>query len=917
MKNSKAILLFGGLLLCFALQRSQSFSQQKSARHYEQHGSSIISGNARFQFLTPSLVRMEYSSSGNFADAPTAVVLKRNWKKVSVVIAERDNWLVARTNQFALRYLLNSGKFTKDNLHISWTDNGGEHIWSVGDSDVSNLGGIASSLDGASAKALPKFRPGIVSRSGYFVLDDSRTPVWDKGSEWISPRPEQDNQDLYCFVYGQDYRRVLKEYSELCGAIPMIPRYTLGAWITDLNYEYLPGTELVDKFHYSDADLKKITQRFRDESIPLDVFVLDFAWHKFGWRGGYDWSPIFPNPNEFLTWAHANGLKISVNDHPGYGKESVLSDDDSRAAEVRKELNLPLPPPPLFYLDIAKDWKFQTDPADSGMQHSWFSKEFNDGSWKTLQGGDLWENQGFPDYDGIAWYRKSVMLPNVLPHPLLLMFGGVDDEYDLFVNGEKAGHLGSRPDGSVYSTTTYTDVSSFVKPGESNLIVVRVNDWGGGGGIVQQPAAFSDRTPPEGIRFNLADKRQAEVFMNVLHNPIIDQGVDFWWIDGGRGSCEMPGLSPQMWTNEVFYDFTEKHTGKRAFVFSRYGGWGNHRYPSLFTGDTYSHWEVLAAEVPYTARGGNVLMPYITHDIGGFLGEKISFDLYARWVEFGAFGPMLRLHSVFENPKDGNLRMPWTYGDKGIDLVRNYFQLRYSLLPYIYTFCRAASDSALPLVRPMYVEYPDLDKAYSYPGEYFFGDELLVAPVTDSTTGKDVYLPPGDWVNFFTDKTYAGDELIHENFSVESIPVFVKAGSIIPRQPVCAYSDQKALDTIIIDVYGSGSHIFNLYEDDGKSLDYRSGKFAWTPISCSKLRSGESQITINPTKGSFKGQVEKRAYLISLHALPKPQSVKLNGRLLISENKGGGSWSWDQKKSVAGISLNVFSIRNQVTLTIK
>ena len=108
----------------------------------------------------------------------------------------------------------------------------------------------------------------------------------------------------------------------------------------------------------------------------------------------------------------------------------------------------------------------------------------------------------------------------------------------------------------------------------------------------------------EGMRFNLAEKRQAEVFMNVLHKPLVDQGVSFWWVDGGSGSCEMDGLNSQMWANRVFYDFTRQETGKRSFIFSRYGGWGSHRYPSLFTGDTYAHWEVLAFEVPYTAQGG-------------------------------------------------------------------------------------------------------------------------------------------------------------------------------------------------------------------------------------------------------------------------------------------------------------------------
>ena len=138
--------------------------------------------------------------------------------------------------------------------------------------------------------------------------------------------------------------------------------------------------------------------------------------------------------------------------------------------------------------------------------------------------------------------------------------------------------------------------------------------------------------------------------MSDLHEPLIRQGMDFWWVDGGGGAAQMPGLDPQLWTNKVFYDATERQTGKRAFILSRYGGWGSERYPGFFTGDAYSEWRVLAYEVAYTARGGNVLVPYISNDIGGFHGAKIPFDLYARWIEFGTFSPILRMHAAHENP---------------------------------------------------------------------------------------------------------------------------------------------------------------------------------------------------------------------------------------------------------------------------
>jgi alpha-glucosidase (family GH31 glycosyl hydrolase) len=362
----------------------------------------------------------------------------------------------------------------------------------------------------------------------------------------------------------------------------------------------------------------------------------------------------------------------------------------------------------------------------------------------------------------------------------------------------------------------------------------------------------------------------------------------------------------------VYYDFTQDHTNKRAFVFSRYGGWGNHRYPGLFTGDTYSDWEVLTEEVPYTANGGNALIPYTTHDIGGFLGDTISFNLYARWLQFGTFSPFLRLHSAFENPKDGNVRMPWMYGKNGVDLARKYFQLRYQLIPYIYTMCRVTADSSLPLVRPLYLEYPKLEKAYSSPSEYMFGTEMLVAPITDSTGVRDIYLPPGEWIDYFTGRLFKGDRIIRQEYSIMDIPVFVKAGAVIPGAPQMAYSDQRPLDTLVIDLFGVGKGSFDLYEDDGISLNYKKGEYAWTTLSHEKAIGGGEQVIISPANGDFESMPSERAYIIRLHGLPQPSSARVNARSLPAKNI-----TWDKKNSIATVYVPKSSVLDAVRVVIK
>jgi len=905
------------MLGLFLLSPAASVSQHSRRSNSSSPTTSVVVQSTRFQFLTPSLVRLEYSPSRSFVDVPTAVVTGRtNWKSVKVAKSAERNWLFMKTDKMIVRYLQDDKEFSKDNLQIVWKDKSGKHTWSPGDSDDANLGGIARSLDGARKGRLPHFLPGILSRNGYFFLDDSRTPVRIDDSNWIAPRSESGNQDWYFFVYGNNYSHVLKEYSELCGPIPMIPRYTLGSWVTDLNYEYLPGTPMVDKFHYTDSNVQAMVNHLRADRFPVDVLVLDFAWHLFGWEGGYDWSPIFPKPEEFLKWAHDDGLKITLNDHPGYGRESTLSDRDSHATEVRSRLHMIEPEKAKFSIDLSEGWKFSLDSNNIGVSRRWYATNFNDTSWKTFRGGAPWEDQGYPDYDGLAWYRKWVTIPvNLRYDSLYLLFGGVDDEYDLFINGVAAGHYGT-PGSSVYSTLTWKEISGLAKPGENILIALRVNDWGGEGGLTHEPIALTDRLPGQGIRFNLARHQDADVFMEALHNPLIDQGVDFWWVDGGAGSCEMDGLNSQMWTNRIFYDLTRDHTQKRGFIFSRYGGWGSHRYPALFTGDTYAQWDVLASEIPYTAQGGNVLMPYITHDIGGFIGSDESTDLYVRWVQFGAFSPFLRLHCAHENPEVGNRRMPWIFGKRGEDIARTFFQLRYRILPYVYTLTRIAHDSSLPVVRPLYLEYPGLEEAYHHADEYLFGNAFLVSPVTDSLGVKDVYLPPGDWFDYFSGDHVRGDQTIHRTCSLETLPVYVRSGSIVPMQQDMEYSNQRPVDTLTLEVYGKNAK-FMLYEDDGMTLQEENGACAFTPILSTSRGSNGTHLTIGPTTGSYNGQVAARSYEIRMHGASKPQRVKVNG-ITSGEGTGPGeTWLWDTQTATLILHTASLGIRNQVSIVIE
>ena len=219
--------------------------------------------------------------------------------------------------------------------------------------------------------------------------------MWSAEKAWIEPRAQPTGQDWYLFTYNRDYREVLGEYAQLCGPIPMIPRWVLGPWITDFNFEYFPDSaesRRPDFQRYNQQYLEDEVSRLRQSQIPFDALILDFAWHNYGWEGGYDWSPLIPHPQELMDRLHGQGIKLSLNDHPGYVNtvQSILSFDDSQAPEVLKALGRPPPPSPKFDLDLSALWSFRTDHEAGG--------------WKPIRVGP-WQERGYGSYRGIGWYR--------------------------------------------------------------------------------------------------------------------------------------------------------------------------------------------------------------------------------------------------------------------------------------------------------------------------------------------------------------------------------------------------------------------------------------------------------------------------------------------------------------------------------
>lgn len=388
-----------------------------------------------------------------------------------------------------------------------------------------------------------------------------------------------------------------------------------------------------------------------------------------------------------------------------------------------------------------------------------------------------------------------------------------------------------------------------------------------------------DPETEEPVRFDLADPDFANAYFEVLHYPQEARGVDFWWLDWQQGELSsLPGLDPLWWLNHLhFYDLG-RNGRKRPFIFSRWGGLGNHRYPIGFSGDTYIAWETLAFQPYFTASAANVGYGWWSHDIGGHMLGVEEPGLYTRWVQFGVFSPIMRLHST-KNPF--HERRPWGFDAETLRVTRDAMQLRHALIPYLYTMSWRNHRESVPLVRPMYYEHPLQEEAYHCPEQYYFGSELIVAPFTgpadpDTRLSRQVvWLPPGgDWYHFFSGEYFRGGGWYALYGGLEDIPVFAKAGAIVPLGPRVGWGGVDNPTEFDLHIFAGADNRFVLYEDDGETTDYQHGKYSLTEFT-QDWRENRLEFRIAATFGDIAHLPIQRRYRFHCHSVKEPDQVTL------------------------------------------
>jgi alpha-glucosidase len=425
------------------------------------------------------------------------------------------------------------------------------------------------------------------------------------------------------------------------------------------------------------------------------------------------------------------------------------------------------------------------------------------------------------------------------------------------------------------------------------------------------------------VPFDITDKKFATNYLNLLHHPLEKEGIDFWWLDWQQTpTTRLPGVTPTWWLNYVHFT-DQQREGKRPLLFHRWGGLGNHRYQIGFSGDTVSVWDSLAFQPWFTATAANVGYAYWSHDIGGHQPGVVDPELFTRWVQFGAFSPILRTHTT-KNP-DAERRI-WAYPEPFSSILRSTFQLRYALLPYIYTEARRTYDTGIAFFHPLYYDYPEADGAYTSKGEYMFGDQMLAAPVVapaDGATGlttERVWLPQGEWIEWPTGTHLTGPTTVDRSFSIDQTPVYLKSGAIVPMQPPMLYTGQKPVDPLIVNVWPlkpGQTSTYSAYEDSSQSVDYQRGVFARTPIKATQT--GDTlKVEIGPVEGSYPGMLKARGYELRLPADWPPASVTVNGVVVKQAGPlGKGGWRFEGNTLTTVIPAASQSVATRVTIEVR
>ena len=377
------------------------------------------------------------------------------------------------------------------------------------------------------------------------------------------------------------------------------------------------------------------------------------------------------------------------------------------------------------------------------------------------------------------------------------------------------------------------------------------------------------------------------------HHPLVQLGVDGWWPDQGDGYDAPSRLN----RHRMYWEgMRQERPTERPYALHRNASAGVQRYGGyIWSGDVQSRWETLKAHVPVALNTGLSGLPLWGTDIGGFYGTpELTGELFVRWFQFAAFCPLFRSHG-----RNWHLHTPWGWdgGDGGPPetanftpdpselhnkevepICRKYLELRSRLMPYTYTALKETSETGLPMMRALWLHYPDDPEAVRRGDVFLWGRDLLVAPVTEKgATVRRLYLPRGQWHDFWTGDIVAGGRELDRPVDLATIPLYVRAGAVIPTGPVRQYSDEPVPGNTLLTIYPGADGAATLYEDEGRSFAYRSG--AWMRMALS-WTDRERRLRLGLAPGSGRLAPLPRTLEIRVSGSAETRTVRFDGRTL-------------------------------------
>jgi alpha-glucosidase/alpha-D-xyloside xylohydrolase len=409
---------------------------------------------------------------------------------------------------------------------------------------------------------------------------------------------------------------------------------------------------------------------------------------------------------------------------------------------------------------------------------------------------------------------------------------------------------------------------------------------------VYPPAELYGRAGDEDVP---PDDRNAAANYWKTHLEVARLGVDGWWPD----AAENLSIESRLARNRMYWEGPQlEHPNVRPYALHRTGYAGLQRYGWFWSGDVNSTWKTLATHIPVALNTVMSGIPYWGTDIGGFYTTpEFTGELYVRWFQFMAFSPLFRAHG-----RTWKLRLPWGWntGEFGViepnpdiagsglpdpselhnaaiePICRKYMELRYRMMPYVYSLVNQTHETGIPMMRPLWMHYSDDAKAVARSDEYLWGRDMLVAPVVEKgATARSLYLPAGEWYDFWTEEKTTGGSEISRAVNLETMPLYVRAGTILPMGPVKQYTLEKVEGPLSLTVYPGADGDFTLYQDDGTTFNFEKGewsklRFAWNDA--------RRRLSLSTVKGSRPVVSLPRRMEIRLAGDKNPKTVEFNGK---------------------------------------